>query len=67
MIVEYVRYEAGAQIGALIEAYKRASVHLGAAPECVRYEVAQGVEEPGNLIVRMDRPDRVDLGALARA
>lgn len=55
MIVEYVRYEtSGEQTRALLEAYAKASAHLDAAPECLRYEIAQGEEEPGNVIVRIE-------------
>lgn len=55
MIVEYVRYEANAeQVEALIAAYRKASKHLDDAPECVGYEVAQGIEAPGNVVVRIE-------------
>lgn len=55
MIVEYIRYEtAGDQADKLLDAYRRASKHLDAAPECLRYEVAQGVEEPSMVIVRIE-------------
>lgn len=55
MIVEYIRYEAAPdQVDQLLEAYRRASEHLDAAPECLRYEVAQGVEEPSKVIVRIE-------------
>jgi len=55
MIVEYIRYEvARDQVNALIDAYREASRHLDAAPECLRYEVAQGVEEPEKVVVRIE-------------
>jgi quinol monooxygenase YgiN len=55
MIVEYVRYEtAGEQTTALLDAYRQASKHLDAAPECLAYEITQGVEEPGHVIVRIE-------------
>jgi quinol monooxygenase YgiN len=55
MIVEYIRYETtGDQTAALVNAYKEAAQHLAAAPECLRYEIAQGVEEPGMVVVRIE-------------
>lgn len=55
MIVEYIRYEgASAQIDAVVAAYQQAAQHLDAAPECIRYEVARGVEVPGTVIVRIE-------------
>lgn len=55
MIVEYIRYEThGEETLALLEAYRKASVHLAAAPECLRHEVSRGVEEPGMVIVRIE-------------
>jgi quinol monooxygenase YgiN len=55
MIVEYIRYEtANDQVNQLLDAYRLASKHLDAAPECLRYEVAQGVEEPRMVIVRIE-------------
>ncbi len=54
MIVEYVRYASPPdQIDALLEAYRLAAPHLEAAPECVGFEIAQGIEEPANVIVRI--------------
>jgi quinol monooxygenase YgiN len=55
MIIEYVRYETSAgQTEALLDAYRLAAKHLDAAPECLGYEIAQGVEEPGRVVVRIE-------------
>jgi quinol monooxygenase YgiN len=55
MIVEYIRYEGeSAALDALEEAYRAASAELAAAPECLRYEVARGVEAPAVVIVRIE-------------
>ena len=55
MIVEYIRYEAqDDETDALLEAYRKASKHLDAAPECLRHEVTRGVEDPSTVIVRIE-------------
>jgi quinol monooxygenase YgiN len=55
MIVEYIRYEGdSAALDALVEAYEAASAELTKAPECLRYEVARGVEHPEVVIVRIE-------------
>ena len=54
MIIEYIRYDAQGDAEALIEAYEAAAKHLTASPECIRYEVAQGVEEPAMVTVRIE-------------
>ncbi|MFO0551733.1 MAG: antibiotic biosynthesis monooxygenase [Polyangiaceae bacterium] len=55
MIVEYIRYEVPPdRVDALLEAYRLASRHLDAAPECLRYEVERGVEEPSKVVVRIE-------------
>lgn len=54
MIVEYIRYTLTAHTpDELITAYGLAARHLDAAPECVDYELAQCVEEPASLILRI--------------
>jgi quinol monooxygenase YgiN len=54
MILEYVRYripaEQGADFGA---AYARAATVLDADDHCLGYEIARGVEEPENWVVRI--------------
>lgn len=55
MIVEYVRYEV--PVGArdtFLEAYRAAAKQLEASPHCLAYEVAQGVEEPEHMVVRIE-------------
>lgn len=54
MVVEYIRYETQHETGALLDAYKAAAAHLEAAPECIRYEVSQGIEEPTMVTVRIE-------------
>jgi quinol monooxygenase YgiN len=55
MIVEYIRYAASPEeVSALLEAYRVAAPHLEAAPECLRYEIAQGIEEPNHVTVRIE-------------
>lgn len=54
MIVEYIRYILTAHTpDELIAAYGLAGQHLDAAPECVDYELAQCVEEPASLVLRI--------------
>jgi quinol monooxygenase YgiN len=55
MIVEYIRYEVpAAQHAAFLAAYGAATAELTASPQCLRYEIAQGVEEPDHFIVRIE-------------
>lgn len=54
MIVEYIRYDTRDDARALIEAYKQAAPHLEAAPECLRFELAQGIEAPTMVTVRIE-------------
>lgn len=55
MSIEYVRYQIpAAQHAAFLAAYRQAAQHLAASPECRRYEIAQGVEEPDNFVVRIE-------------
>ncbi len=58
MIVEYIRYEAAPeqvdQIETLLESYRKAGAHLEAATQCMRWEMARGIEEPHHVIVRIE-------------
>jgi quinol monooxygenase YgiN len=55
MIVEYIRYEIpAAQHAQFIAAYKDAAKELEASEHCLRYEIAEGVEEPNNFTVRIE-------------
>lgn len=55
MIVEYIRYRVPAsQHDSFLAAYRSAGSELTASPHCLRYEIAQGVEEPDNFIVRIE-------------
>lgn len=54
MIVEYIRYELKThQPGELVEAYRQATPHLEAAPQCLGYEMSHCVEEPSSLTLRI--------------
>lgn len=54
MIVEYIRYELKSHTPQeLIAAYEKAGAHLGAAPECLSYDLAQCIDAPDNLILRI--------------
>lgn len=55
MVVEYIRYAVPVeQAEAFAAAYRRAATVLDADPHCLRYEFSQGVEEPGNWVVRIE-------------
>lgn len=56
MIVEYVRYRiVEAERRAEFErAYEAAAKQLDLAPQCVAYELSQGVEEPQRYILRIE-------------
>ena len=55
MIVEYVRYQVpGPRHQEFLEAYRAAAADLEASPNCLGYEIAQGVEEPDNFTVRIE-------------
>lgn len=55
MIVEYIRYRIPAADHArFIDAYRTAGPDLTASPHCLRWEMAQGVEEPDHFIVRIE-------------
>jgi hemoglobin len=54
MIVEYIRYEIPPEEADEFEAaYARAAVSLGAAPQCVDYELTRCVDEPDHCILRI--------------
>lgn len=55
MVVEYIRYEIPpAQQDSFLGAYRAAAADLSGAPECLRYEISQGIEEPNNFVVRIE-------------
>lgn len=55
MIVEYIRYQVGPERHAeFLAAYAAAASELAASPECLSYEVSQGVEEPDHFVVRIE-------------
>ncbi|MBS0658984.1 MAG: antibiotic biosynthesis monooxygenase [Verrucomicrobia bacterium] len=59
MIVEYVRYEIPAERHAtFLEAYRAAAAHLSRSRHCLRYEIAQGVEEPNHFTLRIEWDSR---------
>ena len=54
MVVEYIRYRVpGERADAFAAAYARAATVLDADEHCLGYEIAQGVEEPENWVVRI--------------
>jgi quinol monooxygenase YgiN len=55
VIVEYIRYRVPADRAAEFEeAYRAGAVELEASSHCLRHEVARGVEEPENHVVRIE-------------
>jgi quinol monooxygenase YgiN len=55
MVVEYIRYQVpAARHDEFLAAYQSASQELEASSHCVSYEIAQGVEELDNFIVRIE-------------
>lgn len=55
MIVEYIRYRIpSARHAEFLAAYQAASADLAASPNCLAYEISQGVEEPDNFTVRIE-------------
>ena len=55
MVVEYIRYEIEPERAAEFEqAYARASAALDESEHCLSYELARGVEEPRNWILRIE-------------
>ncbi|MGX7824707.1 globin domain-containing protein [Actinokineospora sp. 24-640] len=54
MTIEYIRYRVTARRAAEFEdAYRRAAVHLAAAPECHDIELSRCEEEPESYVVRL--------------
>jgi heme-degrading monooxygenase HmoA len=55
MVVEYIRYKVPAERhGEFERAWSSARSVLDQARECLAYEVAHGVEEPDNYVVRIE-------------
>lgn len=55
MIVEYIRYRVPPERQDEFErAWSEAKAALEDAPQCLAYEVAHGVEEPDNYVVRIE-------------
>jgi quinol monooxygenase YgiN len=55
MLIEYIRYTiAPDRADQFTEGYRSASSALDASPHCLGYELAQGVEEPENWILRIE-------------
>jgi hemoglobin len=55
MIVEYIRYRVPPDRSEEFEsAWSEAQQVLREAPQCERYEVSRGVEEPENFVVRIE-------------
>ena len=54
MVVEYIRYRIPPEQGeAFAASYARAAAVLDADEHCLGYEIARGVEEPENWVVRI--------------
>jgi quinol monooxygenase YgiN len=54
MVIEYIRYVIRAERAEEFhDAYRKASATLEASPECLGYELSQGIEEPANWILRI--------------
>ena len=54
MVLEYIRYQIPPeQAGDFAAAYARAAGVLDADEHCLGYEIARGVEEPENWVVRI--------------
>jgi quinol monooxygenase YgiN len=55
MVIEYIRYELDSpRREAFLAAWRSAAQELRESPHCLRYEVSQGVEEPGHFVVRIE-------------
>lgn len=55
MIVEYIRYTVPTErADEFLRAYRQAGQVLESDPHCLGWEVARGVEEPENFIVRIE-------------
>jgi quinol monooxygenase YgiN len=53
-VLEYIRYRIGSELAdGFAAAYARAATVLDADEHCLGYEVARGVEEPENWVVRI--------------
>lgn len=54
MTIEYIRYVLTNHApDSLVAAYTEAGKHLGAAPECLGYDLTQCDEEPNSFILRI--------------
>ncbi len=56
MIVEYIRYAVSdaARQAELLDAYRKASKSLDAAPECLAYELTICEEDPTSVVLRIE-------------
>jgi quinol monooxygenase YgiN len=55
MVVEYIRYEVPPdKHDEFVAGYKSAGRDLEASSHCLKYEIAEGVEEPNNFVVRIE-------------
>jgi heme-degrading monooxygenase HmoA len=55
VVIEYIRYRIPVALHDRFEAaWSTARKVLDEAPQCMAYEVAQGVEDPGNYVVRIE-------------
>lgn len=55
MTIEYIRYRIPAdQADAFLAAYQEASAFLDRSEHCLGYELARGLEEPENWILRIE-------------
>ncbi len=55
MVIEYIRYRVpSGRAEEFRDAYRRAGTVLDADEHCLRWEVAQGVEEPEHFVVRIE-------------
>lgn len=53
-VIEYVRYQLTTHTPDIfLEVYGRACTHLGAAPECLSYEMTQCAEDPASFVLRI--------------
>lgn len=55
MVIEYIRYTIDSdRVDGFVAAYAQAAEALAASPHCMDYELARGVEEPDNFILRIE-------------
>lgn len=55
MTVEYIRYKVEPdQRENFLDAYREGSTQLKASPYCIRYEISECEEEPGQFMVRIE-------------